>query len=76
MSNQQNNAKKGATKAISVRISIMFVVLLIASILIAEGLVIGFGYGMVKDLIDTVGKVCDPSVSPDVRDETYDDQSD
>ena len=53
MSNQQNNAKKGATKAISVRISIMFVVLLIASILIAEGLVIGFGYGMVKDLIDT-----------------------
>ena len=30
----------------------------------------------VKDLIDTVGKVCDPSVSPDVRDETYEDQSD
>ena len=30
----------------------------------------------VKDLIDTVGKFCDPSVSPDVRDETYEDQSD
>ncbi len=45
--------KKGATKAISVRISVLFVSLLVASILIAEGLVLGFGYGMVKDLIYT-----------------------
>ena len=45
--------KKGATKAISVRLLVMFVALLIASILIAEVLVLGFGYNMVKKLIDT-----------------------
>ena len=45
--------KKGATKAISVRLLVMFVALLIASILIAEVLVLGFGYNMVKGLIDT-----------------------
>ncbi len=48
-----NAQKKGATKAISVRLTVLFVALLIASILIAEGLVIGFGYGLVKDLINT-----------------------
>ena len=53
MSNEGSNGKKRATKAISVRISILFVTLLVASILIAEGLVIIFGYGMVKDLINT-----------------------
>ena len=52
MSKDQSSAKKGATKAISVRISMMFVGLLIASILIAEGLVVGFGFNLVKDLID------------------------
>ncbi len=49
----KNTQKKGATKAISARLSIMFVGLLIASILVAELLVLGFGYGLVKDLIDT-----------------------
>ena len=53
MSKDQSTAKKGATKAISVRLSMMFVGLLIVSILIAEGLVIGFGFNMVKGLIDT-----------------------
>ncbi len=51
--NVNNSTKKGATKNISVKISMMFVALLIASILVAEALVIGFGYGLVKDLIDT-----------------------
>lgn len=45
--------KKGATKAISVRLLVMFVAMLIASILIAEVLILGFGYNMVKNLIDT-----------------------
>ena len=49
----KNAKKKGATKAISAKISVMFVALLIGSILIAELLVLGFGYGLVKDLIDT-----------------------
>ena len=46
-------AKNGAPKAISLRLSILFVGLLIASILVAEALVLGFGYNLVKDLIDT-----------------------
>ena len=45
--------KKGATKAISVKLSLMFVALLVASILVAELLVLGFGYGLIKDLIHT-----------------------
>jgi methyl-accepting chemotaxis protein len=45
-------ANKEKTKAISVKISMMFVGLLVASILVAEGLVLSFGYGLVKDLID------------------------
>lgn len=53
MSNVQKAAKKGPTKAISVRLSMLFVALLIVSILIAEALVLGFGYNLVKDLIDT-----------------------
>ena len=48
-----NAAKKGATKAISARLSVLFVALLIASILISEALVLGFGFNLVKDLIDT-----------------------
>ncbi len=48
-----NAAKKGAPKAISVRLAAMFVGLLIASILVAEFLVLGFGFNLVKDLIDT-----------------------
>ncbi len=47
-----SSGKKAAPKAISLRLSMMFVGLLIASILIAEGLVLGFGYDLVKNLID------------------------
>ena len=52
MSADAKTAKK-APKAISLRLSLLFVGLLIASILVAELLVLGFGYGLVKDLIDT-----------------------
>ena len=48
----KTGTKKQATKPISVKLSIIFVVLLILSILVAELLVLAFGYGMVKDLID------------------------
>ena len=46
-------ATKAAPKPISLKLSIIFVILLILSILVAELLVLAFGYGMVKDLIDT-----------------------
>ena len=51
VSNKAGN--KRAPKAISMRLSVLFVALLIISILITEALIISFGYGMVKDLIDT-----------------------
>ena len=51
--NVQKTQVKGATKAISKRLSVLFVALLIASILVTEALIIGFGYSLVKDLIDT-----------------------
>ncbi len=43
----------GPQKAISTKILVMFVALLIASILIAESLVLALGFNMVKELIDT-----------------------
>jgi methyl-accepting chemotaxis protein len=51
--NNSNKEKKGATKAISVRLLSLFIALLIGSILIAEVLILGFGFNLVKDLIDT-----------------------
>ncbi len=49
--NKQGN--KRAPKAISMRLSVLFVALLMISIIITEALVVGFGYGMIKDLINT-----------------------
>jgi methyl-accepting chemotaxis protein len=54
--NENNTAgakAKAAPKPISLKLSIIFVILLILSILVAELMVLAFGYGMVKDLIDT-----------------------
>ena len=40
-------------KAISKKLTMLFALLLVASTLFAEGIIIGLGYGMVKDLIDS-----------------------
>ena len=53
MSTNGKVKNEGAPKAISFRLSIMFVALLVTSILTAQLLVLGFGYGMLKDLIHT-----------------------
>ena len=45
--------KKGATKAISLKLSLMFAGLLVASILIAEVLVLGFGFNLVRKSYST-----------------------
>ncbi len=47
------NSKGAGPKAISTKITLFFVVILCVSILLAESIVIGFGYGMIKDLIDS-----------------------
>ena len=49
-----NNTKKSPSpKAISKKLTLLFALLLVASTLLAEGIIIGLGYGMVKDLIDS-----------------------
>ncbi|MCR5656370.1 MAG: methyl-accepting chemotaxis protein [Butyrivibrio sp.] len=53
MSKKSANNGSVAKKQISVKLTIMFVTLLILSILVSEFLVLGFGFNMVKDLIDT-----------------------
>ena len=45
--------KNAGQKQISVKLTIMFVTLLVLSILVSEFLVLVFGFNMVKDLIDT-----------------------
>lgn len=50
---EKNKTQKRAIKTISTKLSILFVALLIGSILIAEALILSFGYNLVKDLIDT-----------------------
>uniref|UniRef100_UPI0025E8246D methyl-accepting chemotaxis protein n=1 Tax=Butyrivibrio sp. TaxID=28121 RepID=UPI0025E8246D len=45
--------KKGAQKAISAKLSVMFVILLLASILIAEGITLQLSYTAISDLIFT-----------------------
>lgn len=40
-------------KAISKKLTVLFALLLVASTLFAEGIIIGLGYGMVKNLIDS-----------------------
>ena len=51
--NVNNQSKKGPSpKAISKRLTLLFVLMLIASTLFAEGIIITLGYGMIKDLID------------------------
>ncbi|SFB72830.1 methyl-accepting chemotaxis protein [Butyrivibrio sp. YAB3001] len=49
----KGKSKVGPTKAISAKILILFVALLMISIIIAEVLVFALGFSMVKDLIDT-----------------------
>ncbi len=53
MSSAGNSEKKGAVKAISVRLSVMFVILLIISILVTQIIVVSMGYGLIKDLINS-----------------------
>ena len=43
--------KNGSPKALSARLSLLFVVMLLVSILVAEGVTFSLGYGMIKDLI-------------------------
>ena len=51
--NVNNQSKKGPSpKAISKRLTLLFVLMLVASTLLAEGIIVTFGYGMIKDLID------------------------
>lgn len=51
--NVNNQSKKGPSpKTISKRLTLLFVLMLIASTLFAEGIIITLGYGMIKDLID------------------------
>jgi len=52
--NTKNRIKKGTTpKAISKKLTLFFALLLVANTLLAEGIIVGLGYGMVKDLIDS-----------------------
>lgn len=53
MSSTDKTGKKEKVKAISVRLSILFVGLLVLSILVSETIVITMGYGLVKNLIDS-----------------------
>ena len=47
------NTNNGSPKAISTKLSLMFVALLLVSILVAEGLTFALGFSMIKDLIYT-----------------------
>ncbi len=47
------NTNNGSPKAISTKLSLMFVALLLVSILVAEGVTFALGFGMIKDLIYT-----------------------
>ena len=49
----RSSQKKGAQKAISTKLLILFVGLLLASILIAEALMFVLGFNMVKELTDS-----------------------
>ncbi len=48
-----NKGKKTATKAISNKLSVLFVAMLLVAILVAEGVTFAMGFGMIKDLIYT-----------------------
>lgn len=52
---KKSNVKQttGAQKAISAKLSVLFVILLLASILIAEGITLNLSYTTIKDLIFT-----------------------
>jgi methyl-accepting chemotaxis protein len=51
------NTNNGSPKAISTKLSLMFVALLLVSILVAEGVTFALGFGMIKDLIYTSLKI-------------------
>ena len=47
-----NNAKK-VVKSINRKLSLIFAIMLVVSIVAAELIVVGFGFKMVKDLVDS-----------------------